>query len=83
MSSDGELHGPDQQSRRDIERACRSIGAKIAGSVPPGLGFMLLLYDFGGAGSIAYFSNGQREDMIAAMKEFIARVEGRYVDGSE
>lgn len=45
---------------------------------PHGCGFALLVFDFGDKGRMNYISNGTREDMIAAMKEFIARSEGSY-----
>lgn len=34
-----------------------------------------------GGGRVNYISNAKRDDMIAVMKEYIARVEGRYTDG--
>lgn len=44
------------------------------------LGFALLIFPFGDApeGRVNYISNAQRKDMIVALKEFIARNEGRY-----
>lgn len=48
----------------------------------PGMGFTILLFPFGDIHPsdprINYISNAEREDMITAMKEFIARSEGRY-----
>lgn len=46
-------------------------------------GFCLLVFPFGQANGehrCNYVSNAIREDMIATMKEFIARNEGRYVE---
>jgi hypothetical protein len=47
-------------------------------------GFMLLMFPFSESGGShrpgCYLSNTVREDMLAAMKEFIARAEGRYSD---
>ncbi len=37
------------------------------------IGFAVLVFDFGEGGGLAYISNAWREDMIEAMKEFIAR----------
>jgi hypothetical protein len=47
--------------------------------VLPGKGFALLMFDLNEprAGRINYISNGKREDIITAMKEFIAQSEGR------
>lgn len=41
-------------------------------------GFVLLVFPFGEPVKVNYISNAKREDMLAAMKEFIARAEGRY-----
>ncbi len=38
------------------------------------MGFAILVFNFGeSSGGLAYISNARREDMIEAMKEFIAR----------
>lgn len=49
----------------------------------PTVGFILLTAEFGkiDGGQVNYISNGEREDMIAMMREYLARVEGRYSDG--
>ena len=46
-------------------------------------GFALLVFPFGEPGDqsrINYISNAERQDMLAALKEFIARNEGTYVE---
>ena len=45
----------------------------------PKVGFTLLIFEFGQAdnGRVNYISNAERSDMLTAMKEFIARAEGR------
>ena len=51
---------------------------------PKATGFALLVFPFGqpdGDHRANYLSNADREDMLATMKEFIARAEGRYVAG--
>jgi len=40
---------------------------------PPGYGFNLLVFSFGDGGNMFYTSNAQRETMIQAMQEFIAK----------
>lgn len=44
------------------------------------LGFVLLIAEFGKIenGRVNYISNGRREDMIAMLREYLARLEGRY-----
>lgn len=49
------------------------------------VGFVLLIAEFGkiDGGRVNYISNGERADMIAMMKEYIARAEGRYAEPGE
>lgn len=44
-----------------------------------GLGFALLVFELNKVegGRVNYISNAKREDMLAAMREFVARAEGR------
>lgn len=61
--------------RVEIERACAILGRTLSDRMLPGMGFAFLLFDFGTAGNLAYISNSRREDMIAALRELIARLE--------
>jgi hypothetical protein len=58
----------------EIEFKLKELSDALGGSLPPNWGFTLLLYDFnaGASGSLFYASNGNREDIIKMMKEFIA-----------
>lgn len=49
------------------------------------VGFCLFTFNFGqiDGGRVNYISNADRADMIAAVKEWLARAEGRYHEGSE
>lgn len=46
------------------------------------VGFVLLTFEFGRTegGRVNYISNGRREDMLAALREYLARAEGHHVD---
>jgi hypothetical protein len=46
--------------------------------------FVLLTTRFGDihGGRVNYISNGERQDVIATLRELLARFEGRYVDGA-
>lgn len=48
-----------------------------------GFGFTLLVFDWGDKGRMNYISNARREDMLTAMREFIAKHEGRAHDAPE
>lgn len=40
--------------------------------LPPGVGVTLFAFDFGGGGGLAYISNAQRDDMVIAVREWLA-----------
>ena len=54
-------------------------GPKLPG-ISRKVGFILLVAEFGRIenGRVNYISNGAREDMIAMLREYLARLEGRY-----
>jgi hypothetical protein len=56
-----------------IEALLKDIGQRLKSVMPDGYGFNLLIFSFGDGGSMFYLSNAQREDMIRAMQEFIAK----------
>lgn len=49
---------------------------------PKRIGFALFVFEFGKTegGRVNYVSNGDRETMIVAVKEWLARAEGRVVE---
>lgn len=71
-----------------IQEAANKLATVIDTAINPDLttrryGFCLLMFPFGEnqpKDRMNYISNSQRPDMLAAMKEFIARAEGRYLD---
>ena len=75
-----------QQYRQAMNRIARQIDQELNGKPKPGrishVGFVLLTAEFGKieGGRVNYISNGDRESMIAMLREYLARVEGRYVD---
>lgn len=59
----------------ELEEIARDVGREIGGAMPSGVGFALLVFDFGSNGTITYVSNARREDMIAALKNLVANME--------
>ena len=55
--------------------AMRKLGRRIQKEIP-GLGFAVFVFEFHTAGMSNYISNAQREDMIRAMEETLARLKG-------
>lgn len=61
------------QVRILFEREGRKIAEKVQALLPPGVGFMLFVFDFGEGGNIAYLSNAQRPDARKAIAEWLQR----------
>ena len=72
-----ELHRAMNNLARVIDTA---LNGKPKPSRKPRVGFILLTAEFGKieGGRVNYISNGERADMIAMLREYLARVEGRY-----
>lgn len=70
----------EQVMQRLAKKADRALNGKTQGA-PRRNGFVILAFPFDGPEGqrVNYVSNANREDMIAAMKEIIARFEGRVV----
>lgn len=67
-----------------MQRLAQQVDEGLNGKRKPGrkpqIGFVLLVAEFGAIenGRVNYISNGQREDMIAMLREYLARLEGRH-----
>lgn len=50
--------------------------------VAPKIGFVLLVTEFGkiDGGRVNYISNGERQDMLAMCREYLARAEGQQLN---
>lgn len=68
-----------QYLRMDLEKACRKLGRELKAQMMPGVGFALVIFDFGPGGSMAYISTAQRADMLATLRELIAKLEATEV----
>ena len=74
----------EQPIQPELRKVMNEIAAAISSAINPSgqkrNGFALLVFPFGqpNNGHRCYISNANREDMLATMKEFIARAEGRY-----
>lgn len=65
----------DRRDRAELEALSRSIAEALTEALPEGLGFALLVFDFGEGGNLAWISNARREDMVRALREQLARLE--------
>lgn len=73
MSSSAE--GTFEVHNEQLETHLRDIGHSIQEKLPKGWGFSLFLFSFGEGGATFYISDGVREDVLKAMKEFIEKQE--------
>jgi hypothetical protein len=81
-------HGPIQEAYRQMMNGvARALDETFNPdkSQPKHTGFVLLVSPFGDAqsGRINYLSNGEREDVVTAMKELVARFEGRHPEETQ
>jgi hypothetical protein len=58
----------------EVEEKLREIGRAVKADMPQGFGFALLIFSYE-PGSMFYISSAERDGMIAAMREFIAKHE--------
>lgn len=56
----------------------QKMAEQISKELPPKHGFILLAFPFDDNSRLHYVSNCQRQDVIEAMKEFIAKTEGKW-----
>ena len=81
-------HGPIQEEQRAMMNAVAEGLDEVFNPSLPGLprqkkiAFVLLTAYFGQVddGRVNYISNGEREDMIAMLKELLARFEGQAME---
>jgi hypothetical protein len=67
------------------EQMMQALAHALSTTLGPNVGFVLLTSNFGeiDGGRVNYVSNGRREDMIAMMREYLARVDGNYHEGGQ
>lgn len=72
--------GPFNKEWEPFARAVVEVCKDKLGS---GIGIAVMMFDMGASGRMNYMCNAKREDMIAALKELIANLEGRAFDTPE
>ena len=65
--------GKMQEFNEQVEFTLRETAEfiKANGRLPMGMGFVLLMFDFGENGNMFYISDAQRDDVLKSMQEFI------------
>lgn len=82
MRTHGPIETKHEEAMNDIASAIDHVFNGDKKGEDREVGFALLVFSFGEGGFLNYVSNAQREDMLCAMKEFIARAEGRHIEES-
>lgn len=59
----------------EVEKKLNEIGGSLRERMPKGFGFVLLIAEFGEAGSMFYTANCNRQDVCNMMREFIEKHE--------
>lgn len=86
MGTEGPIEKRYEMQMRNLAQGIDSILNGDDPTKTKELGFALLIFPFGETPSsdrINYLSNGRREDMICALKELVARFEGRHVEETQ
>lgn len=66
-------------TRADLERTCQALGHTIGKGLPEGVGFTLLMFDYGEKGNLAYISSAKREDMVHTLREMADFMETEHI----
>jgi hypothetical protein len=80
--SSGELHCSNQCEESDVERSARlalqgvvaEVARALGPALPAGIGFVVILSDFGNTGGMAYASSIDREGSISMMQELVDKM---------
>jgi hypothetical protein len=72
-----QMNTQDEQDERRLalEGRTRRMADEVKAKLKPGEGMTLFMFDLGEGGHIAYASTAIREDMIKAIREWLAHVE--------
>jgi hypothetical protein len=71
----GGLVSPAKQAQEHLETETAMLGRALAKQLRPGVGFCLVLYNFGAEGNMAYLANGERESVIKLLRELCDKIE--------
>jgi hypothetical protein len=60
--------------QKQVRLLLESQARRLAEGCPAGVGFALMIFDFGEGGNMAYVSNAERADMIRALEELLQKL---------
>jgi hypothetical protein len=59
---------------RKLRETNREIADSLATALPPGTGFLLMTFPFGGNGPVTYVSNADRGCMIKTLSDYLEKL---------
>lgn len=62
-------------TEEQLREECRKLGREMQAEMVEGVGFMLLLFNYGPDGSMAYISSARREDCLKVLRELQEHME--------
>ncbi len=66
-----------------LEETTGALARRIGAELPVGVGFCLVTFNFGVDGSMAYASNGRREECVAMLTELLDKMVAGPSEGKE
>lgn len=69
------IPGNFEVRNQEAEKVLNDIGKMLRECMPKGMGFVLLMVEFGEKGGTFYTSNADRHDVCNLMREFIQKNE--------
>lgn len=64
----------DMARRISLEETAAGMAKALGAAVPPGVGFCLVVFNYGGKGSMAFASSVRREETIAMLVELLDKM---------
>ena len=64
------------KDREQLQRIAAGVAQAVSGYLPKGagIGFAVVLFDFGDGGNMAYASNGNRGDVAKTLRELLEKL---------
>ncbi len=68
--------------RAELEKLSRELAQDLKEAMPPGIGFVLGVFEYGGPGKwLSYISSARRDDTIRVLRELLSELEERTTEG--
>jgi hypothetical protein len=65
----------DSMAVPEMEEHARFIARTLKSGMPPGCGFVIVLFDYVAGGNMTYLSTGNRQDTVKLLRELCTKME--------